>query len=138
MTTNHRARNHVTRLHKNTMPTASHEDRCDCRTIHEERISQARQQALPDGELESTVQLFKALADQSRMRILWSLSRGEMCVCDLAAFLKVSESAVSHQLRLLKTIRLVNNRREGSVLYYRLNDLHVEQLIQVALEHVRE
>ena len=120
------------------MRTAPHEDRCDCRIIHEDRIRQARQEALPAGEQESVTQLFKALVDSSRLRILWALNRGEMCVCDLAALLKVSESAVSHQLRLLRTMRLVSNRREGAVLYYRLNDHHIEQLIRLSLEHVRE
>jgi DNA-binding transcriptional ArsR family regulator len=83
-------------------------------------------------------ELFKAFADGSRLRILWALRHGEMCVCDLAAFLQISESAVSHQLRLLRTMRLVSNRRDGVVLYYRLNDEHIEQLLQVALAHGRE
>ena len=120
------------------MAASSHEDRCACRIIHENRINRAHQEALPEEEVESTVQFFKALADNNRLRILWALNRGEMCVCDLAAFLGVSESAVSHQLRLLRGLRLVNNRREGPVLYYRLNDQHIEQLVGVALEHVRE
>ena len=120
------------------MTTSLHEDRCDFRIIHKKRINRAHQEALSEKELESTTQFFKALADKNRLRILWALNRGEMCVCDLAAFLDVSESAVSHQLRLLRGLRLVNNRREGPVLYYRLNDQHPNQLIQVALEHVRE
>jgi DNA-binding transcriptional ArsR family regulator len=69
---------------------------------------------------------------------MWALAKQEMCVCDLAAMLDVSESAVSHQLRLLRTLRLVTNRRQGTILYYSLADDHVSQLIQVALEHVNE
>ena len=69
---------------------------------------------------------------------LWALDHGEMCVCDLAAMLDVSESAVSQQLRTLRHLSLVANRREGTVLYYRLMDEHVRQLVNMALEHVRE
>lgn len=120
------------------MPLTNQCDRCECRTIHEQRIAQAQKEALSDGELKGAVEIFKALADTSRLRIIWALNRGEMCVCDLAALLGITESAVSHQLRLLRTLRLVSNRREGTVLYYRLNDRHIEQLVQVALRHARE
>ena len=114
------------------------EDRCQCRTIHEEQIEAARKMALDDAEIELLAQTFKAFGDPSRLRILTALELQEMCVCDLAALLGISESAVSHQLRLLRTIKLVKNRREGTVLYYCLNDDHVNSLIQTALEHVRE
>lgn len=114
------------------------EDSCDCRIIHEDRIAQARREELSAGETERMAELFKAFADGSRLRILWALRQGEMCVCDLAALLTISESAVSHQLRLLRTMRLVSNRRDGVVLYYRLNDEHIEQLLQVALAHERD
>lgn len=117
---------------------AHRNDLCDCRIIHETRIQEARQQALAAAEVDRIRELFKALADGNRLRILWALRQGEMCVCDLAAFLKVSESAVSHQLRLLRTLHLVSKRRDGVVLYYRLNDEHIEQLLQVALLHGRE
>ncbi len=114
------------------------EDFCDCRIIHKGRVKEARQAALAAGETGRMAELFKAFADGGRLRILWALRQGEMCVCDLAALLQVSESAVSHQLRLLRTLHLVSNRREGVVLYYRLNDEHIEQLLQVALTHSRE
>lgn len=114
------------------------EDRCKCRMIHEEQVEAARKTALDDAEVELLSQTFKALGDPSRLKILTALEKHEMCVCDLAALLAVSESAVSHQLRLLRTIKLVKNRREGTVLYYSLNDTHVNVLIKTALEHVRE
>jgi DNA-binding transcriptional ArsR family regulator len=82
-------------------------------------------------------QVFKSLADETRLRILWALEHQEMCVCDLAALLGLTESAVSHQLRLLRNLQLVANRREGVVLYYRLTDTHVSQLMEVTLEHLR-
>ena len=81
---------------------------------------------------------FKAMGDPTRLKILWALELGEMCVCDLAALLEITESAISHQLRILRHLDLVTNRREGTILYYRLNDHHVSQLINLALEHVRE
>lgn len=119
-------------------PAGSKEDRCDVRCIHKERIATARSTGLTAGEYETMAALFKAMADPNRLKILWALYQGEMCVCDLAAMLECSESATSHQLRLLRQMQLVSNRRQGQVLYYRLNDDHIHTLIHVALEHVRE
>lgn len=113
-------------------------DRCGIRCIHQDRIDRARLSALPDTEYARMAELFKAMGDQSRLRILHALERGEMCVCDLAGHLQVSESAVSHQLRLLRQLHLVANRREGPILYYRLDDDHVSRLVDLALEHIRE
>ncbi|MFW8602005.1 ArsR/SmtB family transcription factor [Desulfobacterota bacterium M19] len=111
---------------------------CQCRVIHEERVEQAKTTALAARETEDVAQLFKAMADPTRLKIVRALERGEMCVCDLAAYLEVSESAVSHQLRFLRQLHLVANRREGAVLYYRLDDHHVSELVNLALIHVRE
>lgn len=113
-------------------------DKCDCRIIHDDKVNEARLQALGDVAIEDLCQTFKALGDISRLKILWALEHQEMCVCDLAALLGITESAVSHQLRLLRTLRLVKNRREGTILYYRLADDHVSQLVSIALEHVQE
>jgi DNA-binding transcriptional ArsR family regulator len=116
----------------------NYEDRCQCRVIHEERVGGARSKALAPDEIEGLAQFFKAFADPTRLRIIRALEEGEMCVCDLAAFLDVSESAVSHQLRLLRQLKLVANRRQGQVLYYRLVDEHVSRVAGLALEHIRE
>ncbi len=113
-------------------------DKCDCRIIHEEKVNEARQRALDDLVTENLCETFKALGDMSRLKVLWALEYQEMCVCDLAALLGITESAVSHQLRLLRTLRLVKNRREGTILYYRLADDHVSQLVRIALEHIQE
>lgn len=113
-------------------------DRCQCRIVHEQQVEKARKTALPPAELDRLAQFFKAFADPTRLRILRALHLEEMCVCDLAAFLGISESAVSHQLRLLRQLTLVANRRQGPVLYYRLSDAHVSQLVLVALEHIQE
>ena len=114
------------------------EDQCGIRCIHQGRVALARSSALAVRECERLAQLFKAMGDGTRLRILQALEEGEMCVCDLAMYLGVSESAVSHQLRLLRQLHLVANRREGPVLYYRLDDHHVSQLVGLALEHIRE
>ncbi len=114
------------------------EDQCECRCIHQDRIDRARAAALDGEENARMAQLFKAMGDPNRLRILWALQQDEMCVCDLARFLGISESAVSHQLRLLRQLHLVSNRREGPVLYYRPNDEHIHRLMELALEHIRE
>jgi DNA-binding transcriptional ArsR family regulator len=113
-------------------------DKCDCRIIHDDKVNEARLKALGDLAIEDICQTFKALGDVSRIKILWALEHQEMCVCDLAALLGITESGVSHQLRLLRTLRLVKNRREGTILYYRLADDHVSQLVSIALEHIQE
>ena len=113
-------------------------DRCECRIIHDEKVQDARHLALDEEVTDELCQTFKALGDASRLKIMWALKHQEMCVCDLAALLGITESAVSHQLRLLRTLRLVKNRRDGTILYYRLADDHVLQLVRIALEHVNE
>jgi len=113
-------------------------DRCGIRCIHHELVARARASAIASGECDRLGQLFKAMGDCTRLRIMQALEEEEMCVCDLALYLGVTESAVSHQLRLLRQLHLVANRREGPVLYYRLDDHHVSQLVRLALEHVRE
>lgn len=125
-------------MRKYTKTKSRSPEQCDCRCIHMDRVEAAWEVALPRQEVEGLAALFKAMGDPNRLRILWALEQGEMCVCDLALLVGVSESAVSHQLRLLRQLQLVANRREGPVLYYRLNEDHVSQLIHLALEHLRE
>jgi DNA-binding transcriptional ArsR family regulator len=114
------------------------EDRCQCRVIHEDQIEYARRNALSREAIEALAQFFKAMADPTRLRILRALEQNEMCVCDLASYIEVTESAISHQLRLLRQLRLVVRRREGPVLYYRLSDDHVSELLKVAQKHIHE
>lgn len=109
-------------------------DRCSCRIVHQDKVDKARTQGLTPGEIDRMSNLFKACGDPGRLQILHALEQQEMCVCDLAALLAVSESAVSHQLRLLRTMGLVANRREGVILYYRLVDRRFAQLIALAGE----
>lgn len=114
------------------------EDGCLVRMVHLDRVIKARDEAIPEKELDRLVLIYKALGDPTRLRIAMALKNDEMCVCDLAALLGISESAVSHQLRRLRELALVKNRRDGQVLYYSLDDQHVADLIRVGLEHVRE
>ena len=114
------------------------EDGCLVRMVHLDRVVQARSEAIPERELDRLVLIYKALSDPTRLKMVMALKRGEMCVCDLAALLGLSESAVSHQIRRLKDLALVKNRREGQILYYSLDDHHVGELIQVGLDHVQE
>lgn len=111
---------------------------CHCRIIHQERVTAAKNTALDAFEVEKLANFFKAMADPTRLKMLWALEQGEMCVCDLAAYLGVTESAVSHQLRLLRQLHLVSSRRHGPVLYYRLNDDHISQLVRLGLIHINE
>ncbi|MDW7774126.1 MAG: metalloregulator ArsR/SmtB family transcription factor [Desulfobulbaceae bacterium] len=113
-------------------------DLCQVRCIHEDRIDRAAENALQESEHISLSQLFKAMGDITRLKILTALDNDEMCVCDLAAYLGISESAVSHQLRQLRQLHLVANRRQGPILYYRLVDDHVGKLVRLGLEHIRE
>ena len=107
---------------------------CDCRIIHQSKIENAKKRMLAAGKVEQLAQLFKAIADPGRIKIIQALKHDEMCVCDLAAFLEVSESAVSHQLRMLRQLHLVVNSREGPVLYYRLNKKIAIQLLDLGLK----
>lgn len=114
------------------------EDGCIVRVVHLDRVAKAREEAIPARDVDRLVLIYKALADQTRLRMAMALRKGEMCVCDLAALLNLSESAVSHQIRRLKDLALVKSRREKQVLYYSLDDHHVEELIQVGLDHLDE
>jgi len=114
------------------------EDSCQVRVVHLERVAQANQSKLPDRTLNRLSLIYKALGDQTRLKIVLALFDGEMCVCDLASYLCLSESAVSHQLRRLRELSLIKNRRDGQILYYSLDDHHVAQLLKVGLEHIKE
>ena len=100
--------------------------------------SDIKESLLSDATVVALAETFKALGDETRVRILDALCRSEVCVCDLAALLNLSESAVSHQLRLLRGMRLVKPRRAGRHIYYTLDDQHIVKLFQQGLEHVEE
>jgi DNA-binding transcriptional ArsR family regulator len=114
------------------------EDGCRVRVVHLDRVNRARTEAIPESETERLALTFRVLGDPTRLKIFVALSGGEMCVCDLAAYLGLSESAISHQLRRMREQALVKPRREGQVLYYALDDGHVAELLRLGFEHVRE
>ncbi len=100
--------------------------------------SYVRDLLLRDATVVALAETFKALGDPTRVRLLDALSRAELCVCDLAGLLGVTESAVSHQLRLLRGMRLVKSRRDRRHIYYSLDDDHILKLFEQGLEHVEE
>ena len=114
------------------------DDTCKVRHVHRDRISRAREEAIAGRELGRLALIFRILGDPTRLKIVMALQGGEMCVCDLAAFLGLSESAISHQLRRLKDLHMITQRREGQILYCSLNDDHVSRLVKIGLEHVCE
>lgn len=93
---------------------------------------------LDDAAASGLAEIFSLLGDRTRVRILHALTLGELCVCDISAVLNVSSSAISHQLRLLRTAKLVKARKEGKNVFYSLDDGHVHSLIAQGLEHVLE
>ncbi|WP_319526393.1 metalloregulator ArsR/SmtB family transcription factor [uncultured Desulfosarcina sp.] len=111
---------------------------CDIRVIHLERVARARTEAIAEKDVDRLAQTYKIMGDPTRLKIILALRGGEMCVCDIAAFIGLSESAVSHQLRRLRDLCLVRSRREGQVLYYSLDDDHVVDLITTGLRHINE
>ena len=92
----------------------------------------------PEGELAALAELFKVFGDSTRIRILYILDRGELCVCEIAALLGLTQPAASYQLKALKRSRLVKSRREGKTVYYSLADDHVAVIIGMAKEHLEE
>lgn len=111
---------------------------CDSNIIHEEIVSKVRKKLNKEKNLYSLSELFKVFGDFTRVKILWALKEEEMCVCDIAALLDMTQSAISHQLRVLRKSNLVKSRKDGKVVYYSLDDGHVEQIFNQALIHVDE
>lgn len=114
------------------------EDGCQIRMVHLDKVEQARKEAICDRDLARLSLTYRVLGDPNRLKIVMALRKVEMCVCDLAAFTGLTESAVSHQLRRLKDLALVKGRRDGQIIYYALDDEHVTELLEVGLAHVKE
>jgi len=114
------------------------DDVCDLVQIDLARVRQLRSDLVSPDAVQGLADTFSALGDPTRVRILDVLSHGELCVCDLAAVLGLSQSAVSHQLRLLRGIRLVKPRRDGRIVFYSLDDQHIISIFKQTLQHVEE
>lgn len=113
-------------------------EKCDAEVIHEEVVNQVKAKMPKEEILYDLAELFKVFGDTTRIKILWALAESEMCVCDIAALLNMTQSAISHQLRILKQAKLVKNRRDGKIVYYSLDDDHVEQIFGQGLAHIYE
>ena len=111
---------------------------CDCNEIHEDLLKIVNDTMPEETELYDLAQLFKVFGDSTRIRILFVLFEAEVCVCDLAKVLNMTQSAISHQLRILKANKLVNSRREGKSVFYSLADGHVRTIIAQGREHIEE
>ncbi|EOC99667.1 ArsR/SmtB family transcription factor [Caldisalinibacter kiritimatiensis] len=111
---------------------------CSCNIIHQHTVDNVKNSMPEESKLKELAEFFKVFGDNTRIKILYALSSSEMCVCDLAALLDVTQSAVSHQLRILKQARLVKYRREGKVIYYSLDDNHIKEIFKSGLEHINE
>ncbi len=103
-----------------------------------EKVAQIGAMMPVEEEIYDIAELFKVLGDQTRVKILFSLIRDEMCVCDIAELLEMTQSAISHQLRVLKQARLVKYRREGKTVYYSVSDEHVATILSMGMEHITE
>lgn len=111
---------------------------CDVTYVHDDTVLMV-QEKMPDEELlKELADFYKVFADSTRVKILCVLLESEMCVCDLAEILEMTQSAISHQLRILKQMKLVKNRREGKTVFYSLADGHIQTIINQGMEHITE
>ena len=115
-----------------------HSECCQSREVHEDILNQVRSSLPSDDSLFELAELFKVFGDSTRVRILYVLMEAEVCVCDLAEILNMTQSAISHQLRILKQMALVKNRRDGKVMFYSLADDHITTILSQGLVHIRE
>lgn len=111
---------------------------CSCNVIHGEIVNKVKEKLPKDEVLYDLAELFKVFGDSTRIKILCALFESEMCVCDLSVLLNVSQSAISHQLRVLKSSRLVKFRRSGKIIYYSLDDEHIKHIFDEGLKHITE
>ena len=111
---------------------------CDFYQVHDDVVKAVKEKMPDEDELYDLAEIFKVFGDSTRIKILYVLFEQEMCVCDIASLLGMSQSAISHQLKILKQSRLVKNRREGKAVFYSLADGHVRSIINQGLEHIEE
>ena len=111
---------------------------CDLMHVHEEIVAKVSLEMPDEDSLFDLSELFKVFGDSTRIRILYCLFESEMCVCDIATLLSMTQSAISHQLSVLKKSKLVKSRRSGKTVFYSLADSHVRAIIDQGMEHVKE
>ena len=115
-----------------------HAQSCDMIHHHEDLVEKVVHEMPPEEDLYDLADFFKVFADTTRIKILYVLLKQEMCVCDIAQTLEMTQSAISHQLRILKQMDLVKNRREGKTIYYSLADNHIVSILSQGMEHINE
>lgn len=113
-------------------------EKCNCNIIHDDIVEKVKSNLPKEETLYDLAEFFKVFGDSTRIKIICALFESEMCVCDLSALLGVSQSAISHQLRTLKSARLVRYRREGKIVYYSLDDEHIKHIFDEGLRHITE
>lgn len=106
--------------------------------LHEDRLEDAREGSPTEEMVYDLVKLFKVFGDVTRVKIIYALLESEMCVCDIASLLDMTQSAISHQLRVLKKARLVKFRKEGKTVFYSLDDQHIDKIFSFGLDHIKE
>ena len=106
--------------------------------LHEDRLEDAREGSPTEEMVYDLVELFKVFGDVTRVKIIYALLESEMCVCDIASLLDMTQSAISHQLRVLKKARLVTFRQEGKTVFYSLDDQHIDKIFSFGLDHIKE
>ena len=111
---------------------------CEVEEVHEDLVKIVNEKLPPEENLYDLAELFKVFGDSTRIRILFVLFEAEVCVCDIASALNMKQSAISHQLRILKQNKLVKSRREGKSIFYSLADSHVRTIINQGLDHINE
>ena len=114
------------------------DDTCEINYVNQEKIESVKEKMKTDRTIQRLSETFKALGDPTRVKIIFALSHEELCVCDIANLLGATSSAVSHQLRVLRNMRLVRYRRDGKMAYYSLDDDHIGNLFDEGLRHVAE
>src|SRR5690349_21703284 len=119
-------------------PVERHEELCELKQTNAEAVAEVRRTLVSDRAAAALAATFSVLGDPTRVRLLDALARRELCVCDLAELIGSSESAVSHQLRLLRSLRLVRSRRSGRMMFYRLDDDHIRLLLEQSRRHIEE
>ncbi len=123
---------------KTLPPVLTDDELCELKVTDLEKVRRARAEMKPAEVVLLLAETFRALGDPNRLRLVYALSRQELCVCDLAAAVGMSQSAVSHSLRILRQLRLVQSRRESKTTYYRLDDEHIARLAADGFAHVEE
>lgn len=110
-------------------------DICSCNIIHEDLVEKSKKDLLSDEILGEVADFFKVFSDKTRLKIVTILLKEELCVCDIATVLNMSQSSISHQLRVLRQNKIVKNRKEGKVVYYSLDDEHINNIVSQGIEH---